>query len=87
MTTTQTYPEPELFALPQQKDEAAFCYLYDHHAGALNGNILQIIPDQALPDEEWQEVFVNIWRGMDSYAGPAKDQAPWYAADKNVGCQ
>lgn len=71
MATQPTYPEPELIALLQQKNEAAFRYLYDNYAGALNGIILQIIPDQAMAGDVLQEVFVNIWRRMDSY-DPAK---------------
>ena len=67
MTTVQTYAEPELVHLLRQKEETAFRYLYDHYAGALNGVILQIIPDQALASDVLQEVFLNIWRRIDSY--------------------
>lgn len=71
MATTPTYPEPELVALLQQKDETAFRYLYDHYAGSLNGIILQIVPDHDLAGDVLQEVFVNIWRRVNSY-DPAK---------------
>jgi RNA polymerase sigma-70 factor (ECF subfamily) len=67
LTTVQTYAEPELVHLLRQKEETAFRYLYDNYAGALNGVILQIIPDQALASDVLQEVFLNIWRRIDSY--------------------
>lgn len=67
MTTANTYTEPELVQLLRQKEETAFKYLYDHYAGALNGVILQIIPDQALAADVLQEVFLNIWRRMETY--------------------
>jgi len=67
LTTANTYTEPELVQLLRQKEETAFKYLYDHYAGALNGVILQIIPDQALASDVLQEVFVNIWRRMETY--------------------
>lgn len=67
MSAAIIYQEPQLVALLKQKEESAFRYLYDHYAGALNGIILQIIPDQALAADVLQEVFVNIWRRIDSY--------------------
>lgn len=67
MSAAIIFQEPQLVALLKQKEESAFRYLYDHYAGALNGIILQIIPDQALAADVLQEVFVNIWRRIDSY--------------------
>lgn len=58
-------------ALLKQKDNQAFSYLYDNYAGALCGIIKQIIIDGELVNDVLQEVFVNIWRRMDSY-DPAK---------------
>lgn len=67
MAKLSTYQEPELIALLKDKNEQGFTYLYDNYAGALNGIILQIIPDQNLANDILQEVFVNIWRRIDSY--------------------
>lgn len=67
MSSTITYQEPELVALLKQKDEKGFSYLYDHYSGALFGVITQIIADQALASDVLQEVFLNIWRRIDSY--------------------
>ncbi len=68
MSIKTTYTEPELVALLQQKDNQAFSYLYDNYAGALCGIIKQIVGiDEALVSDVLQEVFVSIWRRMDSY--------------------
>jgi RNA polymerase sigma factor (sigma-70 family) len=62
-----TYQEGELVSLLQQKDNAAFSYLYDHYAGALQGIVRQIVVDESLTEDVVQEVFVSIWRKIDSY--------------------
>ena len=67
----QKYPEEELVQLLKQQDYAAFVYLYDRYAAAVNGVILTIMPDQDLAADILQEVFVKIWRQMQSY-DPAK---------------
>jgi RNA polymerase sigma-70 factor, ECF subfamily len=67
LATTFTYQESELVALLKQKNDDGFRYLYDHYAGALNGIILQIIADQNLASDVLEEVFLNIWKGIDSY--------------------
>jgi len=54
-------------ALLKAKDESSYSYLYDHYSAALYGVILQVIPDQELAGDVLQEVFVNIWRKIDSY--------------------
>jgi RNA polymerase sigma-70 factor (ECF subfamily) len=41
--------------------------LYDHYSGALYTIVLQIIQDKGLADDVLQEVFVNIWRKIDTY--------------------
>jgi RNA polymerase sigma factor (sigma-70 family) len=66
-----TYTEQELVTLLQQKDNQAFSYLYDNYAGALCGVVKQIVLDDALVSDVVQEVFVSVWRKMDSY-DPAK---------------
>lgn len=54
-------------ALLKAKDESSYSYLYDHYSAALYGVVLQIIADQELAGDVLQEVFVNIWRKIDSY--------------------
>ena len=67
MKGPQNYTEDELVHLLKRQERAAFVYLYDHYAAALNGVILTIIPDTGLAEDILQEVFVKIWRQMENY--------------------
>jgi len=62
-----TYEEGELVTLLKSKDDQAFSYLYDNYAGALYGVVKQIVADGELCNDVVQEVFVSIWRKIDSY--------------------
>ena len=62
-----TYSEQELLALLQQRSDHAFSYLYDNYSGALFGIINSIVPDKDTASDVLQEVFVNIWRKIESY--------------------
>lgn len=59
--------EPELVALLKNKDQKAYNYLYDNYAGALYGVIIKILDKQETARDLLQEVFVKIWRNIDSY--------------------
>jgi len=65
--TTQTYSEQELVSLLRNRDSRAFGYLYDNYSGALLGIINQIVDDIDLANDVLQDVFVNIWRKIESY--------------------
>jgi RNA polymerase sigma factor (sigma-70 family) len=65
--TTQTYSEQELVSLLRSRDNRAFGYLYDNYSGALLGIINQIVDDIDLANDVLQDVFVNIWRKIESY--------------------
>ncbi|RYF94174.1 MAG: sigma-70 family RNA polymerase sigma factor [Chitinophagaceae bacterium] len=67
MGTTLTYTEHQLVTLLKQRDNKAFEYLYDNYSGALYNIIMQIIGDVDLSNDVLQEVFVNIWRKIESY--------------------
>ncbi len=67
MGTTITYNEQELVSLLKSRDNNAFAYLYDHYSGALYTIILQIVENSELANDVLQEVFLNIWRKMESY--------------------
>ena len=67
MGTVITYTEHELVSLLKSRDSKAFSYLYDHYSGALNSIILQILNDVDLANDVLQEVFINIWRKIESY--------------------
>jgi RNA polymerase sigma factor (sigma-70 family) len=53
--------------LLKQRQEPAFNYLYDHYSGSLYSVIIGIVPDKELANDLLQEVFVKIWKQIDSY--------------------
>jgi RNA polymerase sigma factor (sigma-70 family) len=65
--TTITYTEHQLVSLLKQRDNKAFEYLYDNYSGALYNIVMQILDDVDLSNDVLQDVFVNIWRKIDSY--------------------
>ncbi|MBY0537070.1 MAG: sigma-70 family RNA polymerase sigma factor [Chitinophagaceae bacterium] len=67
MGTAITYTEQELVALLKNKDQNAFGYLYERYSGALYSSIVQIVDQQELANDVLQEVFVNIWRRIETY--------------------
>jgi len=62
-----TYSEQELTAALKAKDDQAFSYLYDHYSGSLYSIILQIVKSPEIANDILQEVFVSIWRKIESY--------------------
>lgn len=61
------YNEHELVGLLNEQNNEAFNYLYDHYSGALFTIINQIVPDKDTAADVLQEVFVNIWRKINTY--------------------
>lgn len=62
------YTERELVLALKERNDQAFSFFYDHYAGALYSIIKQIVPDNPeLANDVLQEVFINIWRKIDSY--------------------
>ncbi len=51
----------------KQRDQGAFTYLYDRYSGSLYSIILNIVPDRDLASDVLQEVFVKIWKQIESY--------------------
>jgi RNA polymerase sigma factor (sigma-70 family) len=66
-----TYSEEELVYLLRQRNENAFVYLYDNYSGSLMGIVNGIIADSEVANDVLQNVFINIWRKIESY-DPAK---------------
>jgi RNA polymerase sigma-70 factor (ECF subfamily) len=62
-----TYSEQELVALLQERNEKAFGYLYDNYSAALYGIVNSIIIDKEIANDVLQNVFINIWRKIESY--------------------
>ena len=67
MNSKTTYSEQELVALLQQRNEKAFGYLYDNYSGALYGIVNSIVTDKEIANDVLQNVFMNIWRKIESY--------------------
>jgi RNA polymerase sigma factor (sigma-70 family) len=63
-----TYTEQELVVALKERNNQAFAFLYDNYGGALYSIIRQIITDNnELASDVLQEVFINIWRKIESY--------------------
>jgi RNA polymerase sigma factor (sigma-70 family) len=63
-----TYTEQELVVALKERNNQAFAFLYDNYSGALYTIIRQIITDNnELASDVLQEVFINIWRKIESY--------------------
>jgi RNA polymerase sigma factor (sigma-70 family) len=67
LDTNITYTEQELVELLKQRDNKAFSYLYEHYSGALYGVIMPIVNEAEVASDVLQEVFLNIWRKIESY--------------------
>ena len=67
MNSRITYSELELVTLLQQRNDESFSYLYANYSGALLGVVGAIVNDQETARDVLQEVFVNIWRKIESY--------------------
>lgn len=51
----------------QERNELAFNYLYENYSGALYGIVNSIVTDKEIANDVLQNVFVNIWRKIESY--------------------
>ncbi len=61
------YSESELVLLLKQRQQSAFSYLYDNYSGALLSVIVGVVADTELANDVLQEVFIKIWRQIESY--------------------
>jgi len=64
---TLPYNPIELAEKLKGKDKAAFGILYDNYSKSLLGLIATIVKDDELAEDILQDVFVKIWRNIDSY--------------------
>ncbi len=51
----------------KNKDIAAFSVLYDDYAGSLLGVAFKIVNNKVVSEEILQDVFIKIWKHIDSY--------------------
>lgn len=61
------YTEEELVFLLKKKDMVAYNALYDNYSGSLYGIISRIIPADEIAEDILQEVFVKIWKSIETY--------------------
>ena len=67
MQSNLKYSEEELVALLRSRNEAAFSYLYDNYAAAINGVITRMVEDAQLAEDILQEAFIRIWNNFAQY--------------------
>lgn len=64
---TLTMIQEEIVTLLQKKDDKAYSTLYDMYAKSLFAVITNLINDREEAEDVLQEVFIKIWKNMDSY--------------------
>ncbi len=67
MEVVKKYNESELVLLLKQRQQSAFSYLYDNYSGALLSVIVGVVSDTELANDVLQEVYIKIWRQIESY--------------------
>lgn len=67
MLEQRKYSETELVTLLKQRNAKAFEYLYDNYSPALYTVILSMHTDKEFANDILQEVFIKIWRQIQSY--------------------
>jgi RNA polymerase sigma factor (sigma-70 family) len=67
LTKQEKYTEQELTSSLQRREQSAFSYLYDQYSGALYSVIHNIVTDSEIANDVLQEVFVKIWKQIESY--------------------
>jgi RNA polymerase sigma factor (sigma-70 family) len=63
----RNYTEIELVESLKLRDENAYSYLYDHYSKALFTIIYQVVPQQESAEDILQQVFLKIWKNIESY--------------------
>ena len=59
--------QEDVLLLIQKKDNRAYNVLYDMYAKSLFAIISNIIKDREEAEDTLQEVFIKIWKNIDSY--------------------
>ena len=67
MSPVKSYTEQELVSALKARNNSAFNYLYDHYSGALFSVITQMVENTETASDLLQEVFINIWRKIETY--------------------
>jgi RNA polymerase sigma-70 factor (ECF subfamily) len=61
--------EVTLIAQTKQRNQVAFKRLYDKYLGKVYGLCLRITGNRQLAEDATQEVFIQVWRKIDTFAG------------------
>lgn len=61
--------EPALLDRIRQKDQAAFRQLYDKYSHRIFALCLRLTGNTAMAEEALQEVFIQVWRKIDTFSG------------------
>jgi RNA polymerase sigma factor (sigma-70 family) len=67
LQVVKKYTEPELVQLLKQRSQNAYSYLYDNYSGALYAVIVNVVADNELANDVLQEVFIKIWKQIETY--------------------
>ncbi len=67
MQSATKYTEQELISYLKERNDFAFSYLYENYSGALFSVITNIVPDKEIAGDVLQEVYINIYRKIDTY--------------------
>ena len=67
LEVVKKYNESELVLLLKQRQQSAFSYLYDNYSSALLSVIVGVVNDSELANDVLQEVYIKIWRQIESY--------------------
>ena len=67
-TKTKTMSQEELIPLILKKDERAFTIMYDMYSKSLFSVISNLIKETEDAEDVLQEVFVKIWKSIESYS-------------------
>ena len=59
--------QEELLPLLLKKDDRSFTLLYDNYSKSLYGIIFNLVKDKEESEDVLQEVFVKIWKNIDTY--------------------
>ena len=63
----RNYTEIELVESLKLREENAYSYLYDNYSKALFTIIYQVVPHQETAEDILQQVFLKIWKNIESY--------------------
>ncbi len=59
--------EQDLLELLSTKSEKGFSILYDNYSAAIFGVVQKIVVSEEIAEDVTQDVFVKIWKNLDSY--------------------